>query len=49
MVWRYFIIVTSLKIFVYFQTSSMEGDIISDEGRERPWPHVNGGYVIKYK
>ncbi|CAG2203020.1 MUNC13 [Mytilus edulis] len=25
------------------QTSSMEGDIISDEGRERPWPHVNGG------
>ncbi|XP_063432619.1 protein unc-13 homolog A-like isoform X5 [Mytilus trossulus] len=25
------------------ETSSMEGDIISDEGRERPWPHVNGG------
>ncbi|XP_052099627.1 protein unc-13 homolog B-like isoform X11 [Mytilus californianus] len=27
------------------QTSSMEGDINSDEGhlRERPWPHVNGG------
>ena len=26
------------------ETSSMEGDIVSDEGlRERPWPYVNGG------